>query len=269
MDLNCTTIDPKTTHTHTIVFLHGRGDSAPTFAASLAWSLTSPGLPLTLLFPSARWVFPTAPIGRTVALPGHKQSQWFDIWNARNFADQEMLQAEGLRESVVAVRKVLEKEAGMLNGDWGKLVLAGISQGAATSIHTLLNLSLPPGQRLGAFLGFSCRMPFPGRSLEETRKILGVYEGRDGESAVEGLPVLLEHCVDDPLVKVEWGRELRDMLCGFGASVEWKEYENGGHWFKSPDGMDHTVLFLREHVPELQLVEITESNGVHDEMDLS
>lgn len=39
----------------------------------------------------------------------------------------------------------------------GSFVLAGISQGAATNVHTLLNLNLEGNQvprRLGAFLGF-------------------------------------------------------------------------------------------------------------------
>jgi len=57
-------------------------------------------------------------------------------------------------------------------------------------------------------------------------------------------PILLEHCVDDPLVPVAYGRILRDALVAYGATVEWKEYEKGGHWFKTPEGIDHTVEFL-------------------------
>ncbi|KAG3178907.1 hypothetical protein PC129_g25469, partial [Phytophthora cactorum] len=57
-------------------------------------------------------------------------------------------------------------------------------------------------------------------------------------------PVLLEHCVDDPLVLVRHGRTLRDTLAGFGADVTWSEYPDGGHWFNSPAGMEEAAVFL-------------------------
>lgn len=134
-------------------------------------------------------------------------------------------------------------------------MLAGISQGAATSVHTLLNLSLPPGvERLGAFLGFSCRMPFPGRSLVETRKVLSLDGVPKTDEVIRNTPILLEHCVDDPLILVENGRGLRDSLRGFGVRVTWKEYPDGGHWFHSPTGMDDAVIFLQEQVLSKQRV---------------
>lgn len=175
-----------------------------------------------------------------------KKSQWFDVWNTNDFSDREELQAVGLRESVSSIKKILAAEAEILAGKWENLILMGISQGGATSIHTLINLSLPPGvQKLGAFIGFSCRMPFPNLSLSETRKKLGVWDGKEGDERVlRNTFMLLEHCVDDPLVKVEWGRDLRDSLKGFGAKVAWREYVDGGHWFNSPQGMDDVVEFL-------------------------
>lgn len=134
-------------------------------------------------------------------------------------------------------------------------MLAGISQGAATSVHTLLNLSLSMSgqkpQRLGAFLGFSCRMPFPARSLAETRKVLSLDGVPDSDEVLRNTPVLLEHCLDDPLVLVENGRILRDTLRGFGAEVSWKEYRKGGHWFNSPAGVDDAVEFLNNHLLEI------------------
>ncbi|KAJ2990382.1 hypothetical protein NUW54_g8485 [Trametes sanguinea] len=60
--------------------------------------------------------------------------------------------------------------------------------------------------------------------------------------------MLLEHCVDDPLVLVQNGRALRDTLRAFGAQVEWREYPSGGHWFNSPAGIDDAVAFLTARV---------------------
>ncbi|KAM0430903.1 hypothetical protein ACHAPT_005537 [Fusarium lateritium] len=250
-------IPASATHTHTVVFLHGRGDSAPTFSSSLKYSTDSSNRTLDETFPSFRWVFPQAPIASTAAFPLDKIHQWFDIWNVQNFADREELQAVGLRESVQRIRDILRDEAVLLEGHWDRIVLAGISQGAATSVHTLLNLDIPEpidgkGQkrRLGAFLGFSCRMPFPGRSLAATREILKLEGSPNDAGVLEETPILLEHCVNDPVVLIDNGRALRETLRGFGAQVTWKEYPNGEHWFNSPTGIDDAVEFLK-HVLEL------------------
>ncbi|KAF6840757.1 phospholipase carboxylesterase [Colletotrichum musicola] len=237
---------PLTTHTHTVVFLHGRGDNALDFARSLNYSRDSQNRTLADAFPTFRWVFPRAKLSKSVALPGGAEvSQWFDICNASNFAEREELQAEGLRDSVPHIREIIAGEAEMLGGRYDHVILAGISQGAATSVQTLLNLKLPNGQeRLGSFLGFSCRMPFPGRSLGDTRAILGLSDVPEGDDVLRYTPILLEHCVDDGTVPIALGRELRDALRRFGSEVDWKEYPDGGHWFKSPEGMDDVVRFL-------------------------
>ncbi|RTE75022.1 hypothetical protein BHE90_010541 [Fusarium euwallaceae] len=246
-------VPASATHTHTVVFLHGRGDSAAKFSSSLRWSTDSSNRTLDQIFPTFRWVFPMTSDEAEAAFP-----QWFDIWNAQNFAEREELQAVGLRVSVQRIRDILADEAALLEGHWDRIVLAGISQGAATSVHTLLNLDIPgpidgevqKRRRLGAFLGFSCRMPFPGRSLAATRKVLDLEGSPSDASILENTPVLLEHCVNDHVVLVENGRVLRDTLRGFGAQVTWKEYPDGEHWFNSPTGIDDAVEFLK-HVLEL------------------
>lgn len=271
------TISPTTIHTHTVVFLHGRGDHAQDFMSSLHHSRDSHKRSLFESFPSFRWVFPQAKMRACAAFPGQHMTQWFDIWNTADFSEQEGLQAIGLRESVAGLRAVLEREAAVLGGRWDLLVLAGISQGAATSVHTLLNLDLPPPayptgpRRLGAFLGFSCRMPFPGRSLAGTRKVLGLEGVPDHDEIIQNTPVLLEHCADDPTVLVGDGRNLRDALQEFGAQVAWREYHQGGHWFNSPAGMDDAVQFLSAVLPRPKPVTATpaQAQPPTDAMDLS
>ncbi|KAE9373744.1 alpha/beta-hydrolase [Stipitochalara longipes BDJ] len=275
MDLPFITIPPSAPHTHTVIFLHGRGDTAKTFASSLTYSTDSYNRTLQEIFPSFRWVFPQAEMRECTAFPGDKVSQWFDIWNVNNFSEREDLQATGLRESVASIRRLLSSEATSLGGQWDRLVLAGISQGGATSVHTLLALSLPPAvegqhevpRRLGAFLGFSCRMPFPGKSLTETRRVLALDSVPDTDEVIHNTPMLLEHCVDDPLVLVGNGRDLRDTLRRFGARVTWKEYPNGGHWFNSPAGIDDAVECLNCQV--LKNLSIGGNLSLVDSMDLS
>ncbi|KAH7305988.1 phospholipase/carboxylesterase family protein [Stachybotrys elegans] len=238
-------VQPTAPQTHTVVFLHGRGDNVNSFVQSLRYFQDSHDRSLGQRFPSFRWVFPEAPTARPVSCPGQQWPQWFDIWNTADFSLREELQAEGLRSSVDRIRQLLAQEAALLGGRWDRIILAGISQGAATSVHTLLNLDIPqPGGGLAAFMGFSCRMPFPGRSLQDTRKVLQLDNVPEHADVLRNTPILLEHCVDDPLVLIDNGRGLRDSLRGFGAQVEWKEYPSGGHWFNSPAGMDDVAAFL-------------------------
>lgn len=179
-------------------------------------------------------------------------SQWFDLWDAASL-EHEMLMQPGLNESVARIRGLVADEAAKLGGRWDKIVLMGISQGGATSAHTLLNLGFPADytgpKRLGAFVGVSCRLPFLGRSLQDTRKVLGLGAVHEGNEVVVNTPVLLEHCMDDQTVLVASGRQLRDTLRGFGANVEWKEYSEGGHWFKSPEGLQILKAFLEKVLP--------------------
>ncbi|KAI0099540.1 alpha/beta-hydrolase [Daldinia grandis] len=249
------TVAPSKPHTHTVVFLHGRGDNTRNFAASLAHSRDSRGRTLADAFPSFRWVFPQAPTRKCASLP-ETWPQWFDVWDVRDFAANEDLQAVGLKEVVSAIRRILADEATLLGGRWDRVVLAGISMGGATSAHVLFNLDVPPagGGRLGAFIGFSCRCPFSGRGLAGMRDALSLEGVPDHDHVVQNTPVLLEHCADDPLVLVQNGRGLRDTLLGFGAQVEWKEYPNGGHWFHSPTGMDDVVEFLYRQLGENSFV---------------
>ncbi|PVH69784.1 hypothetical protein DL98DRAFT_598350 [Cadophora sp. DSE1049] len=90
-------------------------------------------------------------------------------------------------------------------------------------------------------------MPFQGKSLVDTRKVLDLEGTPDHDEVTRNTPILLEHCLDDPLVLVASGRGLRDTLREFGAEVEWKEYPTGAHWFNSPGGIDDAVDFLKNH----------------------
>jgi predicted esterase len=278
-DLDTITIPPNPPHqhTHTVIFLPGRGDNTRAFTRALHVWHTSRGQTLFDAFPTFRWVFPQAPLRPVASTAGnfrqHICPQWFDVWTPRDFKEREEIQLEGLREMVPVMRATIAREADKLGGRWDRVVLAGISMGSATGVHTLFNLEVPAegGGRLAAFMGFCARCPFSGRGLREMREVLALPPGggpADGENGVlRRTPVLLEHNVDDPLVLIERGRELRDTLRGFGAQVEWKEYAVGGHWFQGPEGIDDVVEFLNRVV--LGAAEQATVGGQGDAMDLS
>ncbi|KAI0599645.1 Alpha/Beta hydrolase protein [Biscogniauxia sp. FL1348] len=337
MELGLSVLPPITAHTHTIIFLHDRGDTARNLADTLFWSRDSYRRSLKDIFPSVRWVFPQSELRpcerdhpsspQTSSPPspakgrrgGRRRggseeeeeeeevlieeeeyedeeekeqcSQWFDVWNPLDYSDREELQAPGLRDSVLSVRRLVAREARAVGG-LSRVVLAGISQGAATAVHVLLNMPLEgtqiapsemmavdededeeegdektstkttPPARLAAFVGFACRMPFPGGTLAETREILGlppsaaedpdpdpaeVYdEPRPSDEVVRRTPAFLAHCADDAVVFVEYGKQLAAQLRDLGVrDVAWREYDDGGHWINSPRGVDDLVEFLR------------------------
>jgi len=99
----------------------------------------------------------------------------------------------GLRHSVEIIRELIKAEAEDLGEDYGRIVLAGISQGAAVGVHTLINLVLAgmhdhspgaividsegaQGVGLGAFVDFCARLLFSGRKLQDMRDVLQVKE---------------------------------------------------------------------------------------------
>ncbi|KAI1501525.1 Alpha/Beta hydrolase protein [Biscogniauxia marginata] len=301
MELGVSVLPPITAHTHTIVFLHGRDDTARNLADTLFWSRDSYRRSLKDIFPSVRWVFPQSEMRPCESDGGIERSQWFDIWNPLDFSDREELQAPGLRESVMSIRRIVAREARSVGG-LSRVVLGGISQGGAAAVHVFINLplddtQLPPSPaispataadapasppdvgaddsvmgddddddnivvveggtattstattpppRLAAFVGFACGLPFPGGTLEETREVLGLPGAAPSDEVVRRTPAFLAHCADDPVVFVEYGKQLRGALRDFGvADVAWREYEDGGHWVNSPRGVDDLVEFLR------------------------
>ncbi|KAK4184846.1 putative acyl-protein thioesterase 1 [Podospora australis] len=271
-EFQITTFPPLPNHPHryTLIFLHGRKDTVPNFLSSLsAWESSSvPRKTIRTALPSAKLIFPQAPSRCSAGIPD-KLNQWFDLYTPLDFSLKEELHLPGLQESVSFLLKLIYREAKPLAGEGGdiaggykRILLAGISMGGAVSLHTLFHLPHP----IGGFLGFCCRLPFQttaGHSLGAIRQVLwreGVEGGftrpeltqagfrtGNGEDnkVLKHTPILLEHCADDPLVKIESGRQMRDTLKSFGAErVEWKEYATGGHWFKAGEGMDDLLDFL-------------------------
>ncbi|KAI1869748.1 uncharacterized protein JN550_005729 [Neoarthrinium moseri] len=256
MELARSVVPPEAAHTHTVIFLHGRGGTAQELAERLLMLKDSSRRSLADMFPSVRWVFPQAEL-LFCEQDNQDWSQWFDVWNTLDYTDREEVQAPGLRQSVEAIIRLVHQEAYKVGG-LDKIVLAGFSQGGSTAMHVLLNLpswngsnpddyvtpSEPPKvQRLAGLMGFSCRMPFPGGTLAETREVLAL-ETEPSDEILRNTPVFLAHCADDPVTFVEYGRQLASTLESFGVQGISREYPEGGHRVQVPQGIDDIVIFL-------------------------
>lgn len=232
---------PNHSHTHTIVFLHGKGSDSNEFAVeffeSEATSARAPGQGRTLpdLFPTVRWVFPSAPLSRSERFESD-ESQWFDMWSVEDPDERVALQVEGLKTSIALIRDVVGMEAMRVPRD--RIFLGGISQGFAAAVSAFLVGDMD----LAGLTGFCSWMP------TGALKVMGYELGQLDSNSSPQAPVFLGHSADDGVVPVENGRLLHDRLLRLGLEVEWHQYESGGHWIHEPDGVDHLVAFLDLHM---------------------
>ncbi|KAK3312751.1 Phospholipase/carboxylesterase [Apodospora peruviana] len=262
--------------THTIIILHGRdAESAESFAGELFESEASTASPqsdpsssnsgrtLLDLFPTVRWVFPSSAALEAERFGGAVLNQWFDMWSTDNPDERTEIQIPGLRQSIADILDLIQEEETLLDGRRDRIFLGGISQGFATAVSAYL----ADGRSMGGLIGLCSWMPssssLPNNGKERetvdavVRALRKLYFGETTEgrqtTPVEPTPVFLGHAADDTVVSIDNGYRLckiLDRLLGPG-TVDWYEYEDGGHWVNEPQGVDDMVAFLRANMGEI------------------
>ncbi|EWG53627.1 hypothetical protein FVEG_12021 [Fusarium verticillioides 7600] len=260
-------VEPTESHTHTVVLLHGRGSSGEEFAQELLEeTLLSDQSSLAQKLPSWRWVFPSSRELWSTAFE-EDMPAWFEAHSLTDTIARQDLQIPGIRQSVSYIKTILDQEIEIIGGDTSRVVLGGISQGAAVAIWTLLCLDSVE-RPLGAFFATNTWLPFASSienylSNEQKSPIDAGTEfvaGMLAQSKVShpqsrerppSTTVFLGHGTDDAYVDVELGRKAREIIIQAGFTVEWREYqgaEQEGHWFKAPEEVDDLLNFLMKHV---------------------
>ncbi|PKY05544.1 alpha/beta-hydrolase [Aspergillus campestris IBT 28561] len=271
---------PQSTHTHTVILLHGRGSNGPEFAEELFSSKSSKNQNLASSLPNWRWVFPTSR-DRWNTRFEEEICAWFDAYSLTDVQERQELQIEGLRESVLHIVDILENEIRLLGGKASHVYLGGMSQGMATALCTLFCVTGAgriQGQ-LGGFLGFCGWLPFVRRVEDlvrqaqetntlrlsggaQTKRLVSeyflhtIFGSHDMSSVKEvsdtsilSTPVFLSHGTDDAWVPVEQGRQAAQILQQSTIQVEWNEFsgaEGDGHWIKEPEGFDQILQFVEK-----------------------
>jgi lysophospholipase-2 len=224
-------VAPTAPHTHTIIFLHGRGSDAETFCEELFESEDTSHQKFRDIFPSIKWVFPSA--SESYAESERENiPQWFDMSSTQQPQEDPEIQKLGLWKSVARILQIVKQEADVVGSR--NLIVAGISQGCATAIFALLT----SGMRVGGFIGLCGWLPL----ADELSSIMSV-PGRDRD--VLKMPVLLQHCQDDDVVPVQNGKDLKERLEEYEVCVKWECFEDGAHWLNEPRGMDGLVEFIQ------------------------
>ena len=251
-------VPPTTTHTHTIIALHGRGSQGPEFASELFENKTSSQLNLQEHFPSWRWVFPSSQ-ERWSTVFEEKMDEWFDIYSLTNPSDREELQKEGVKDSINFLQNIIYKESRKVGER--NIILLGLSQGNAIGLLTLLASQLT----LGAYVGLSGWLPASARinnafdTTGDTSKTLvlffqEIFHLRPQPGCLPSVlqtPVFLGHAADDEIVDVDLGRDGCNILAKLGTDVTWTKHAEGGHLgFLETRGLDDIVDFLIKKVIE-------------------
>ena len=164
--------ESKLSHTHTMIVLHGRGDTGQRFGAFFTISTINDEA-LDEILAHTKFIFPSAKRRRVMAASSEHiitMNQWFDIESLKDTNRGEVVQIEGLRDSSLHVREIIEEELNVIPAE--NIVLVGLSQGCATALFTLLTYRIPnpgkkdPPPRLGAVVGMSGWLPFEKRIVE-------------------------------------------------------------------------------------------------------
>lgn len=266
-------VEPSTTHTHTIVLLHGLGSNGAKFGQELLdIGVTSSSQKLAQLFPYVRFVFPTSKPRRSSAFGRSILTQWFDIARLNDPSYLQDRQLQGLEESGVETLAILAEELKRVPAQ--NLILGGLSQGCAMSLAVLLCLEQPIGGYIG-MSGYSCHAsnlslvleddeegfdPFGREDGAETAKCVAAQTferellniSRIEEPSVERTshltPVLMGHGELDEKVPLKLGEAAAGVIRDAGYDVDWKCYAGQGHWYKIPEQIDDIVNFITDKV---------------------
>jgi len=258
-------IGPRTghRHTHTVIFLHGRDSNNAEFADEFFESEASEpaNQPRTLLdlFPTVRWVFPTATLTNSERFDA-MMSQWFDMWSAEEPEERVELQAPGLKQSVAEVLELIGDEEAIVPRR--NIFLGGISQGFATALSAFL----AGGQGLAGLIGLCSWMPCAGVvesaacSIADEGQLFSavrdIYSGGKcacpiDAAGLKSTPIFLGHAADDDVVPIRNGKRMWNILVGgLQLTTYFHEYADGGHWVNEPKGVDDMAEFLNTRMQQ-------------------
>ncbi|KAF3921865.1 hypothetical protein AA313_de0208871 [Arthrobotrys entomopaga] len=253
---------PQTTHT--FILLHPRGSNGRRFGNMIIDSCTSEGHPFSYIFPTAKFIFPTAKKQPATQFGGIPIRQWFDYHSLEEPWVREYLQFEGLKETTHFLHEIIQRE--VTGGiDVGNIVIGGVGQGCAASLYALLTFD---GGSLGGYIGISGWFPFnayvtdilqeggKGKLIEALNLLRGYIDRPPLEYDMEELPLLktpvfVSHGEEDDMVSVSFGKDIVDVLRNLSMNVTWKAYVDCRHWSQQFDEIDEIVDFVKGKVETL------------------
>lgn len=190
-------INPQSTPTAAVVWLHGLGADGHDFADIV------PQLQLPDEL-AVRFVFPHAPVRPVTLNDGYAMPAWYDI--PKGMFSQE--DSEGIRVAATWLEALIVEQQRTYNIPASRIVLAGFSQGGAMALYC--GLRYP--QRLAGIIGLSTYVPLAASLIVEA------------STANRDVPIFLAHGDLDPLIPVSIAQQSLALLQDLHYPVSWHNY---------------------------------------------
>ncbi|KAM9986655.1 hypothetical protein ACTFIY_011070 [Dictyostelium cf. discoideum] len=175
---NLIEIKSKSTHTATVIFLHGLMDNGKEWEIRMENIISMGGLD------HIKFVLPTAPTIPISINFGNKGTAWYNVTSFYPGSQEDLI---GLEKSRKQIETIIEEE--IKNGiPAERIVLSGFSQGGALTLYTGYQLKY----KLAALItlsGFSPSLSLPSKIKPENKDI----------------PLTMFHGTDDKVVNCKWG----------------------------------------------------------------
>lgn len=198
-DMSSPVVVPATsTHTATVIFLHGLGDTGH------GWALAMESFKSNYI----KFICPSAEPMPVTLNGGIQMPSWFDLKSLdANGPEDE----EGIKNACQKIHNLIEEET-KLGIPSNRIMLGGFSQGGALAIYSALRYP----KSLAGVLLFSCWLPlnrqFPQAAINNT-----------------DISVLQCHGDIDNTVPYKWGVLTSEILKSFMPKLEFKTYRGMQH----------------------------------------
>lgn len=210
-------VDAKSSHSATVIFLHGLGDTGQQWSVSLG----------NLGLDHVKFLCPTAPSQPVTLNGGFQMPSWFDI---RGLDPKTEEDGPGIERAADSLKSLVEAEiaAGVPPE---RIVVGGFSQGGATAIYAALTMDTNIGgvTLLSTWLPLHKRFPGVAKSNLTT-------------------PILQCHGKADTIVPIGWGKMTAAALGTINDKHSFKEYASMGHHSSDAEMRDFKT-FLDEIIP--------------------
>ncbi|KAL0078123.1 Phospholipase/carboxylesterase/thioesterase [Phycomyces blakesleeanus] len=205
-------VNPITTHTATVVWIHGLGTSSASWSSFVEQ--------LSEQFPHVKWILPNAPSIPVTFQGGQRTTAWFDIRElGLKLTTNE--DRDGILDSLAKINQIIKDEV-----DRGipsnRIAVGGFSQGGVLSLLTALTSEY----KLAAIFGCSGWIP-----IADTLKNL--LSGANKET-----PIQMYHGDADYDILLEVEQNSFDFIKQLGYNVQLKVFPGMNHSFSPEEALD-------------------------------
>ncbi|KJE94396.1 hypothetical protein CAOG_08854 [Capsaspora owczarzaki ATCC 30864] len=214
--LRSITVPATSTHTATVVILHGLGDTGRGWAPFCK----------ELSLPHIKFICPHAPIAPVTLNGGFRMPSWYDLYDLEDHSRED---EAGVIAASESVKRLIDAEidAGI---PANRIVLGGFSQGGALALYTGLTYQ----KRLAGIVAMSTYLPL--RALVQKTIVQ------------KDIPIFQAHGDCDTVLPISLGRMSHEILGDLGLPITFKEYDGMMHSACTQEVLD-VRQFLQSHIP--------------------